>query len=158
MAALIRRFNDFDVAEDAAQEAFAAAVRQWRSEGIPDSPRAWILQTAKHKAIDRLRRRARFDESIEAIPEASVSHTIADPEFDKVDIPDDRLRLIFTCCHPALSLESQVALTLRTVGGLETDEIARAFLIPPFDHGAAAGEGKTKDPGCRHPLCRPDPN
>ena len=130
VATLIRRFNDFDVAEDAAQEAFAAAVRQWRSEGIPDSPCAWILQTAKHKAIDRLRRRARFDEPIEAIPEASVSHTIADPEFDNVEIPDDRLRLIFTCCHPALSLESQVALTLRTLGGLETDEIARAFLIP----------------------------
>jgi RNA polymerase sigma-70 factor (ECF subfamily) len=129
VAALIRQFDDFDVAEEAAQEAFAAAVRDWPTAGVPDSPRAWIIQTARHKAIDRIRRRAKLEE-IKAQAAAELSHTAEEPADDNNEIPDDRLRLIFTCCHPAMALEAQVALTLRMLGGLETDEIARAFLVP----------------------------
>jgi RNA polymerase sigma-70 factor, ECF subfamily len=122
VATLIRSFGDFEVAEEAAQEAFAAAVHQWRETGVPDSPRAWIIQTARHKAIDRIRRRTRFQEKVESYS-ASVP-TVEKPDYDASEIPDDRLRLIFTCCHPALAPEAQVALTLRMLGGLETDEIA----------------------------------
>ncbi len=128
VATLIRQFGDFDVAEESAQEAFAAAVDQWKTDGVPDIPRAWIIQTAKYKAIDRIRRRTRLQEKLELYKE--LIETSADPEYDTEEIPDDRLRLIFTCCHPALAPEAQVALTLRTLGGLETDEIARAFLVP----------------------------
>jgi RNA polymerase sigma-70 factor (ECF subfamily) len=130
VATLIRSFGDFDLAEEAAQEAFAAAVDQWRDSGIPDSPPAWIIQTARHKAIDRLRRQTRFKEKVESYG-LELSQTTEQPDYDTQEIPDDRLRLIFTCCHPALALEAQVALTLRTLCGLETDEIARAFLVPP---------------------------
>src|SRR5213083_925079 len=130
VATLIRLARDFDVAEEAAQEAFAAAVDQWRVSGVPEFPRAWIIQTARHKAIDRIRRRTRFADKLDAYTAAGASLTVEAPEFDPGDIPDERLRLIFTCCHPALALEAQVALTLRTLGGLETDEIARAFLVP----------------------------
>jgi len=130
VATLIRQFGDFELAEDAAQDAFAAAVDQWRTDGIPESPRAWIIQTAKHKAIDRLRRQTRLQEKLEADPEFASEPIVDAPTLDLGEIPDDRLRLIFTCCHPALSLEAQVALTLRTLGGLQTDEIARAFLVP----------------------------
>jgi RNA polymerase sigma-70 factor (ECF subfamily) len=129
LATLIGLFNDFELAEEAAQEAFAAAVDQWRTSGIPDSPRAWIIQTARHKIIDRIRRHTRFTQVVESI--TVLSETASEPNYDSLEIPDDRLRLIFTCCHPALALEAQVALTLRTLGGLETDEIARAFLVPP---------------------------
>ncbi len=129
VATLIRSYGDFDVAEEAAQEAFAAAVDQWASEGVPASPAAWLIQTARHKAVDRLRRQARHAEKVEAFVSES-DFTVTQPEFDPDEIPDDRLRLIFTCCHPALALEAQVALTLRTLCGLETDEIARAFLVP----------------------------
>jgi RNA polymerase sigma-70 factor (ECF subfamily) len=130
VATLIRQFGDFELAEDTAQEAFTAAVDQWRTEGIPDSPRAWIIQTAKHKAIDRLRRQTRLQQKLEADPDYASEPIVEGPGLDFEEIPDDRLRLIFTCCHPALSLEAQVALTLRTLGGLQTDEIARAFLVP----------------------------
>ena len=130
VATLIRSFGDFEVAEDAAQEAFAAAVDQWRGSGVPDSPSAWIIQTARHKAIDRIRRQTRFKEKVESYAASGLIRTIEEPDYDASEIPDDRLRLIFTCCHPALALEAQVALTLRTLGGLETDEIARAFLVP----------------------------
>ena len=129
VATLIRQVGDFDVAEEAAQEAFAAAVDNWRVSGIPDSPRAWIIQTARHKAIDLIRRRTRLQEKLKS--RASELAPIAEePDYDSTKIPDDRLRLIFTCCHPALAIDAQVALTLRTLGGLETDEIARAFLVP----------------------------
>jgi len=129
VATLIRLFGgDFDLAEEVAQEAFAAAVDQWRESGIPEFPRAWIIQAARHKAIDRIRRRTRFAEKLEQITASEVS--TAEPDLDASDITDDRLRLIFTCCHPALAPEAQVALTLRTLCGLETDEIARAFLVP----------------------------
>jgi len=127
LATLIRLVGDFEVAEDAAQEAFTAAVDQWRTSGVPDSPRAWIIQTARHKAIDHIRRRTRFEEPLEShSPSTTMEATIEETP----EIPDDLLRLIFTCCHPALAIEAQVALTLRTVGGLETDQIARAFLVP----------------------------
>ncbi len=127
LATLIRLVGDFEVAEDAAQEAFAAAVDQWRTSGVPESPRAWIIQTARHKAIDHIRRRARLEEKLESYVPPQIFHQ---PDHGTAEIPDDRLRLIFTCCHPALALEAQVALTLRTLGGLETGEIARAFLVP----------------------------
>ena len=103
---------------------------QWRAEGVPEFPRAWIIQTAKHKAIDRLRRQTRFEEKLESYATSGLIETVAEPNYDTDEIPDDRLRLIFTCCHPALALDAQVALTLRTLGGLQTDEIARAFLVP----------------------------
>jgi RNA polymerase sigma-70 factor (ECF subfamily) len=128
LATLIRLVGDFDVAEDAAQEAFTAAVDQWRTTGVPESPRAWIIQTARHKAIDRLRRRARFEETLES--HTVAGKTVQEPDYETPGIADDRLRLIFTCCHPALAIEAQVALTLRTLGGLDTDQIARAFLVP----------------------------
>ena len=130
VAALIRMVGDFEIAEEAAQEAFTAAVDQWRLSGVPEYPRAWIIQTARHKAIDRIRRRTRREESFESYAASGASLPAQEPDYDAVEIPDDRLRLIFTCCHPALVLESQIALTLRTLGGLETDEIARAFLVP----------------------------
>jgi RNA polymerase sigma-70 factor (ECF subfamily) len=130
VATLIRHFGDFDLAEESAQEAFAVAVDQWRDSGIPEFPRAWIIQTARHKAIDRIRRRTSFQEKVEAHVASGLVPTYEEPDYDTTEIADDQLRLIFTCCHPALGLEAQVALTLRTLGGLETDEIARAFLVP----------------------------
>jgi RNA polymerase sigma-70 factor (ECF subfamily) len=130
VATLIRLVNDFDLAEESAQEAFAIAVDQWRESGMPDNPSAWIIQTAKHKAIDRIRRRTHFAENIEPVITRDLDSRVAEPEYEVDEIPDDRLRLIFTCCHPALSAEAQIALTLRTLCGLETDEIARAFLVP----------------------------
>lgn len=131
VAALITLVGDFDLAEESAQEAFTAAVDQWRVSGIPEFPRAWIIQTARHKAIDRIRRNLRFEEKLESYAVSGLVRTVEQPDYDSTDIPDDRLRLIFTCCHPALASEAQVALTLRTLCGLETDEIARAFLVPP---------------------------
>src|SRR5688572_31126190 len=125
VATLIRLVGDFDLAEETAQQAFAAAIDQWRTDGVPEFPRAWIIQAARHRAIDRIRRQRRFEQKVEALPVEEAA-----PEVDPEAIPDDRLRLIFTCCHPALALEAQVALTLRTLGGLDTEEIARAFLIP----------------------------
>src|SRR5580658_7322691 len=130
VATLIGLVGDFDLAEEAAQEAFTAAVDQWRVTGVPEFPRAWIIQTARHKAIDRLRRQKRQDQSIESYVASGLGSTMEEPNYDTDEIPDDQLRLIFTCCHPALAPEAQVALTLRTLGGLDTDEIARAFLVP----------------------------
>jgi RNA polymerase sigma-70 factor (ECF subfamily) len=131
VASLIRHVGDFELAEEAAQEAFTAAVNEWRSAGVPESPRAWIIQTARHKAIDRIRRRTRFEEKVKAQVAAGLVRTAEEPDYDAGgEIPDDRLRLMFTCCHPALAPEAQVALTLRMLGGLQTDEIARAFLVP----------------------------
>ncbi|RYG26934.1 RNA polymerase sigma factor [bacterium] len=123
VSTLIAKIGDFELAEDSAQEAFAAALKTWRKEGIPQSPRAWIISTARHKAIDTIRRRERLRE---ILPEL-----VEEPEAEELsDIGDERLRLICTCCHPALAPEAQIALTLRSLGGLTTDEIARAFLVP----------------------------
>jgi RNA polymerase sigma-70 factor, ECF subfamily len=130
VATLIGLVRDFDLAEDVAQEAFAAAVEQWPVSGVPAVPRAWIIETARHKAIDRIRRKQRFAEKLETLVAEGLAPTIEEPHFESDEIPDDRLRLMFTCCHPALAFEAQVALTLRTLCGLDTGEIARAFLVP----------------------------
>jgi RNA polymerase sigma-70 factor, ECF subfamily len=130
LATLIGLVGDFDLAEECAQEAFTAAVEQWQVSGVPEFPRAWIIQTARHKAIDRIRRRANFSAKLEDYAASGFVRESEEPNYESAEIPDDRLRLIFTCCHPALAHESQVALTLRTLCGLTTEEIARAFLVP----------------------------
>jgi RNA polymerase sigma-70 factor (ECF subfamily) len=135
VATLIRVLGDFDLAEEAVQEAFVTALETWPSRGVPDNPGAWITTTARNRAIDRLRRRTRLREKTQELGRAAaieaelaaIDPTEMEPA---MSIPDDRLRLIFTCCHPALPLDARVALTLRTLGGLTTPEIARAFLVP----------------------------
>ena len=126
LATLIRVLGDFDVAEEALQEAFEAALEQWPAAGLPDNPVAWLIGTARHKAIDRIRRRALLAQKQDEI----ARHLELLAEEKEAPVPEDRLRLIFTCCHPALPADSRVALTLRLVGGLSTTEIARAFLVP----------------------------
>ena len=126
LAALIGFLGDFDLAEEAAQEAFAIAAERWPRDGVPASPRAWLVTTARHRAIDRIRRERTLAAKTRLLdaPEAT------EDEVDETTIPDERLELVFTCCHPSLALDAQVALTLRTLGGLTTEEIARAFLVP----------------------------
>jgi RNA polymerase sigma-70 factor (ECF subfamily) len=126
VASLVRRFGDIDLAEEAVQDAFTTAVQRWASDGLPPSPAGWIIMTARHRIIDRLRREASRE-----VRHAQAALMYARDDLDVEDlVQDERLRLIFTCCHPALALNAQVALTLRLLGGLTTDEIARAFLVP----------------------------
>jgi RNA polymerase sigma-70 factor (ECF subfamily) len=131
LATLIRLLGDFETAEEALHDAFAAAVEQWARDGIPANPRAWLVSTGRFKAIDGIRRRARFDASLTELAK-QLEHTTSDAEqWNEESVEDDRLRLIFTCCHPALSPEAQAAMTLREVCGLATEELARAFLTKP---------------------------
>jgi RNA polymerase sigma-70 factor (ECF subfamily) len=140
LASLIRWLGDFDAAEDALQEATVAALERWPRDGIPDRPGAWLLTTARRKAIDRIRREGRRDEK-----QTSAQRLLGrDDEADMNTITDDRLRLIFTCCHPSLDIDAQTALTLRTLGGLTTDEIARAFLVPSTTMGQRLVRAKRK--------------
>ncbi len=147
LATLIRLLGDFDAAEEALHEAFAVAVDQWAREGVPANPRAWLVSTGRFKAIDSMRRRARFDASLPDLARhlELTADVVAEEGEDSVE--DDRLRLIFTCCHPALSPEAQVSMTLREVCGLTTDEIARAFLTKPttIAQRIVRAKGKIRD-------------
>lgn len=130
-ATLVRLLGDFDRAEDALQDAFIAAVQQWDRDGVPANPRAWLVSTGRFKAIDAIRRRARFDASLAVLATQMETETSIEDDLDEEGFGDDRLKLVFTCCHPALSSEARIALTLREVCGLTTEEIARAFLTTP---------------------------
>ena len=145
LATLIRLLGDFDLAEEALHDAFRAAVEQWPRDGVPDNPRAWLVSAGRFKAIDGIRRRSRFD-ALEDVAE-QVEAIAADPAADDESIEDDRLRLIFTCCHPALPPDAQVALTLREVCGLTTEEIARAFLTgaPTLAQRIVRAKAKIRD-------------
>jgi RNA polymerase sigma-70 factor (ECF subfamily) len=146
-ATLIRLLGDFDLAEEAMHDAFASAVVQWPKEGVPENPRAWLVSAGRFKAIDGMRRRARFDASLETL--ANRIDEQKAPEIDDEGLEDDRLRLIFTCCHPAISPEAQVALTLREVCGLTTEAIASAFLTsaPTLAQRIVRAKGKIKGAG-----------
>ena len=152
LATLIRLLGDFDLAEDALQDAFRAAVEQWPRQGIPANPRAWLISAGRFKAIDRTRRQARFDAALPTLGEG-LAEAAGDFEVgDETDVEDDRLRLIFTCCHPALSPDARIALTLREVCGLTTEEIARAFLIPPSTLAQRIVRAKAKIRAARIPY------
>ncbi len=150
-ATLVRLLGDFDLAEEAAQEAFTVAVERWALDGVPSNPRAWLVSTGRFKAIDAIRRRARFDEKLEKIAESLEQH----PEED-YDVVDDRLRLIFTCCHPAIAPHVQIPLTLREVCGLKTEEIAAAFLTTPTTMAQRIVRGKAKIRGAGIPYKVPE--
>jgi RNA polymerase sigma-70 factor, ECF subfamily len=154
LATLIRLLGDFDLAEEAAQEAFAVALEQWPRQGIPGNPRAWLVSTARNKAVDLLRRRSRFEKKQEELrrlageqPAITLKNEPSADEPDDAMLSDDRLRLIFTCCHPALRQEAQVALTLRTLCGFSTEEIAKAFLapVPTMAQRLVRAKGKIRD-------------
>lgn len=144
LATLIRLLGDFDLAEEAMQEAFSIAIQQWERDGIPANPRAWMVSTARFKAIDQIRRRAKFDTSYEEVADTLAEELHHEPDYADDSIEDDRLRLIFVCCHPSLSPEAQLALTLREVCGLSTEEVASAFLSTTSTMAQRIVRAKTK--------------
>ena len=156
VATLIGVFGDIDVAEDAVQEAFAVALRKWPSEGLPPNPGGWITTTARNRAIDRLRRESRGRELLNDEALRSTDHDDSALREEVGRVQDDRLRLIFTCCNPALSTEAQVALTLRLLGGLTTDEVARAFLVPEATMAQRLVRAKRKIKAARIPYRVPE--
>ncbi len=157
LATLIRLLGDFDVAEEALHDAFRAALEQWPRDGVPDNPRAWLVSAGRFKAIDAIRRRKRFDALDEHGEHADLGIVDTAAWADEESVGDDRLRLIFTCCHPALAPDAQVALTLREVCGLTTEEIARAFLTPAPTLAQRIVRAKTKIRQARIPYRVPDP-
>src|SRR5688572_31544102 len=150
LATLIRLLGDFDRAEEAMHDAFAAAVEQWPREGLPDNPSAWLVSTGRFKAIDAIRRRARFHASLAQLAEQLDASTSNAADLEDDDVEDDRLRLIFTCCHPALPPDAQIALTLREVCGLTTEEIAAAYLSKPSAIAQRIVRAKTRKIGRAH--------
>jgi RNA polymerase sigma-70 factor (ECF subfamily) len=152
LATLIRLLGDFDLAEEAMQEAFAAAVERWPVDGVPRNPRAWLVSTGRFKAIDTLRRRARFDASLGILADRLGEGITQPDQLDDEGVEDDRLRLIFTCCHPAIPPDAQIALTLREVCGLTTEEIARAFLTPASTLAQRIVRAKSKIKAARIPY------
>ena len=154
LATLIRLTGDFGLAEEATQDAFAAALSRWRDGGVPEHPRAWLIQTARTMAIDRLRRKRVLAGKLDTYA-ADLEEMTAAPDLP-VEIPDDLLRLIFTCCHPALALETQVALALRTLVGLDTDEIARAFLVTTATMAQRLVRAKRKIAAAKIPYVVPE--
>ena len=155
LATLIRLLGDFDLAEDAVHDAFTAAMTQWQKDGIPANPRAWLVSVGRFKAIDVIRRRARFDASLPDLAEQVAAEPTEVLEWDDDGVEDDRLRLIFTCCHPALPMEGRMALTLREVCGLKTEEIARAFLTAPTTVAQRIVRAKNKIREARIPYKKP---
>jgi RNA polymerase sigma-70 factor (ECF subfamily) len=155
LATLIRLLGDFDAAEEALHDAFTVAVEQWARDGVPANPRAWLVSTGRFKAIDAMRRRARFDASLTELAKQLESSTSDAEEWDEEGVEDDRLRLIFTCCHPALPSDAQIAMTLREVCGLTTDEIARAFLTRPSTVAQRIVRAKAKIRDARIPYVVP---